>query len=249
MDGEILEQNGAQSDIDQGAGDGVHQTGQDDNVQSQQTQQSQQHQIDYEKSYKQLEKEFTRRSQELKRLSGWKEFEERTGITAEQALQQLEAMQSFQQPGVPQPTSTQDFSIYSQTTPTYNDNPRISQLEQELAELKRERQIQQLRQRFPQFDEVYPQVIDIADTYGYDVETAFGKVLVDKWDEIVNNVQQQTVNKIRLKGEKQVERSNAPSPTDDIVAQLTDEELQAAREMGIDPKEYAKAKQGYSIDF
>lgn len=244
MDGEILEQEGVQSETDQGAG-GVQQDIQDTDTQSQQ--QQQQSSIDYEKSYRKLEKEFTRRSQELKRLSGWKEFEERTGITAEQALKQLEAMQNAVPQGYAQPQTEQQSQPF--VPPVYDTNPRISQLEQELAQLKREQQIQQLRQRFPKFDEVLPDVLDLAETYGYDMETAFGKVLVDRWDEIMNNVQQQTVDNIRKKGTKQVETSSAPSTDDDPVAQLTSEELEAARALGIDPKDYAQAKKSMNIDF
>ena len=127
--------------------------------------QQQQQDIDYEKAYKNLEPEFTRKSQELSRLKGWAEFEKRTGISAEMALQQLESMGYGQQAitagtinagqipqnpyaGQPVPTAQPQYPV----SPNYTD-PRLSQMEQELAELRRERQMERLSQKFPQFKE------------------------------------------------------------------------------------------------
>ena len=227
-------------------------------------QEQQQQVIDYEKAYKNLEPEFTRKSQELSRLKGWAEFEKRTGISAEMALQQLESMGYGQMPMNPQPTPNvgqpqpnpyagqmpyAPQPTYS-TTPSYTD-PRLSQMEQELANLRRERQMERLSQKFPQFKELYPQVIELADTYGYDLETAFGKVLVDKWDDVAGQIQQSTVNNIRQKGVKQLENTHTGggNPADDAVNNLTAEELEAAKALGIDPKEYAAAKNAHTLDF
>src|SRR5690606_13193583 len=85
---EPVQSEGVQSLPDQGSADGQSVQGQN---QSQQA-------IDYEKAYRNLEKEFTKRSQKLKQLEAWEKFTEETGITAEMALQQLEAYkQQFQQ--------------------------------------------------------------------------------------------------------------------------------------------------------
>src|SRR5690606_6741326 len=101
--------------------------------------------IDYEKAYRNLEKEFTKRSQKLKQLEGWEKFQQETGITADQALQQLELYkQQFQVP--PAPTGAQAQPYYNSPAPaTSFDDPRISQLEQQIRELRGERQLQELR--------------------------------------------------------------------------------------------------------
>jgi len=238
---EPVQSEGVQSLPDQGSSDGQ-------SVQAQDQNQSQQP-IDYEKAYRNLEKEFTKRSQKLKQLEAWEKFTEETGITAEMALQQLEAYkQQFQQapasangqpyvPPAPGPSYTPSF-----------DDPRIGQLEQQIKELHRERQLQTLRQKFPQFDEYYAEVMDLADSQGLDLETAFGKVLVSKWDELKNQIEQKTVNTIRAKGLKQVESSQSPEDHDPSSG-LTPEELEAAKLLGVDPKDYAAMKdEKYTID-
>lgn len=220
----------------------------------QQQQQPQQKPIDYEKAYRNLEKEFTKKSQKLAALEKWEKFQQETGITAEQALQQLELYRrQFASHQYPQQTPTQAVNIYDPNNPvnpgvpitpydtTFQD-PRVTYLEQQLNELVRERQVQELRQKFPQFDELYPEVLSLADSQGLDLETAFGKILVNRWDEFVNQTKQQIVNDIRAKGMKSVESSQAPEAADTGAAGLTAEELEAARLMGIDPNEYARMK-------
>lgn len=234
-----------QSQVDQGvAGDGQQQ------AQQQQTQQE----IDYEKAYRNLEKEFTRKSQRLKELEDWGKFQETTGISAEQALQQLEMyQQQYQQPPAGQPMTgyppQQTGYAPESFSPYVYDDPRVSHLEEQLNSLMRERQVEQLRQRFPQFDELYPQVIDLADSQGLDLETAFGKVLVNNWDDFVGQAKKEVVNNIRAKGMKSVETSQAPDDGGSPAANLTEEELTAARLMGVDPNEYAQMKDAkYTID-
>lgn len=204
--------------------------------------------IDYEKAYRNLEKEFTKRSQKLKQLEGWEKFQQETGITAEQALQQLEIYkQQIQASSAP--TGAQAQPYYNPPAPASSfDDPRISHLEQQIRELHRERQLQELRAKFPQFDEYYAEVMDLADSQGLDLETAFGKVLVQRWDELKGQIEQKTVNTIRAKGLKQVESSQSPEEHDPTHG-LTPEELEAARLMGIDPKDYAAMKdEKYTID-
>ena len=231
------------------------QQGQEDqqpqNQESQQ-QQDQQQPIDYEKAYKNLEKEFTKKSQRLKDLENWAKFQERTGITAEQALQQLDYYQGTQQPPAPpaqgqgtgQAQAPETYTPYSGYS-SYND-PRVSQLEQELYEIRRQQQLDHLRQKFPQFQEHYADVINLADSEGLDLETAFGKVVINNWDKFVDQTKQQVVNNIRAKGTKQLESSQAPDQGNDE-PNLSAEEMEAAKAMGIDPAEYAKAKEEHTL--
>lgn len=244
--------------------DEPQQQGQESQGQQQQSEVSQQNAklIDYEKAYKNLEKDYTRKSQKLAEIEKWEEFQKQTGITAEQALQQLEYYRgntgSEPQPQGPPMDQTVQDQPYQQRVNPYQpggggqpfqqNDPRVSQLERELQQLKRGQQIEQLRQRFPQFDELYPDVVNTADQHGLDLETAFGRVLVDKWEDVMGQQKQQVVNNIRQKQSRQVEPSQAPESNHDPVSQLSNEEIQAAKAMGLDPKEYAQAKEGLSID-
>src|SRR5690606_20709054 len=109
--------------------------------------------IDYEKAYKNLEKDYTRKSQKLKEIEGWAKFQELTGITAEQALRQLEAYQQQYgvQPTLQPQTYPQPAQPYAHQVPNYYaaPNPELEALRNEMAQLKRERQMAELRQKFP----------------------------------------------------------------------------------------------------
>lgn len=201
--------------------------------------------IDYEKAYKNLEKDYTRKSQKLKEIEGWAKFQELTGITAEQALRQLEAYQQQYgvQPTVQPQAYQQPAQPYAHQVPNYYaaPNPELEALRNEMAQLKRERQMAELRQKFPNFDEYYADTVAIADEYNLDLETAFGRVLVQNWDAFTSQMKQQAVDNIRAKGAKALEPSSAPSPVESTV-ELTPEEKEAARLMGIPEEEYAKMK-------
>lgn len=229
--------------VDQG-GQGGQQQQQIDDQQS----------IDYEKAYKNLEPEYTRKSQKLAQLEAWEKFQEQTGITADQALRQLEQYQGVQQ-------QQQPMNSYPQQQaggyPPYQDpyqqqfyeDPRVSQLEQQLQEMRQSQQIENLRKRFPQFDEMYPDVLNLAHSQGLDIETAFGRLMVDRWDDVRASTEKQVVDQIRAKGLKSVETSNVPPQNDDASANLSQEELAAARLTGVSPEEYAKMKNvKYTID-
>lgn len=210
------------------------------------TGQSQQELIDYEKAYKNLEKDYTKKAQRLKEVENWVKFQEQTGVTADQALQQLEAYQrQFAPPAYPQPQQPSQTSYqapaYQQPYTQYNNNPEVDALKREMAQFKKEQQVTELRQKFPNFDEYYADVMSVADEQNLDLETAFGKVLVTNWDNVTSKVKQQTVDTIRAKGTKAVEPSSAPSPADQTV-DLTNEEREAARLMGVPEEEYAKMK-------
>jgi hypothetical protein len=263
---EQVESASVQTEEVQGVSQDVGEVSQDTN-----SQQS----IDYEKAYKNLEKDYTRKSQKLKELEDWGKFAERTGLTAEQALQAVDqydnpeygqfppqqqlGMQQQPQPGIPDQWYSQqaDPNQYAQqpnwgqpgvyNPPTQTD-PRVSQLEQELTQLKRGQQIAQLRQKFPQFDEYYSEVVNLADQQGLDLETAFGRVAVDHWDDFVGKTKEQVVQNIRQKGDKQLESTQTTQGADDAISQLSQEEIEAAKAMGISPQDYAQAKQSMSID-
>lgn len=219
-------------------------------------QQQSQEPIDYEKSFRNLEKDYTKKSQRLKELEAWAKFQERTGITAEQALQQLEMYQGQSQVQQPQQAGypPQQAGYPSQQTgyvpdPYAYDDPRVAQLEQQMAEMSRQQQAERLRQRFPQFDEMYADVVNLADSQGLDLETAFGRLMVERWDDFQNRAKQDVINTIRAKGMKAVETSSTPQDPSDETESLTQEEIEAARAMGIDPKDYASMKDAqYSID-
>lgn len=251
------------SQADQGISDGQmqqqQQQQQQEQQQAQEPQQSQvsqesQQPIDYEKSFRNLEKDYTKKAQrlkELEKLEGWAQFEKETGITAEQALRQLEQYKTQTQPAYASTQPYQQPHPYQQPQPTYDipptqasyDDPRVAQLEQQLNELTREQQIAKLRQKFPQFDEVYPDVINLADSQGVDLETAFGRLMVERWDEFQNRAKQDVVNTIRAKGLKAVEPSTSPDESGEQDHDLTPEEIEAAKALGVDPKEYAQMKE------
>ncbi|PWA11065.1 hypothetical protein DCC39_10225 [Pueribacillus theae] len=221
------------------------------NLEGEQPQQQEQQPIDYEKSFRNLEKDYTRKAQKLKELEAWEKFQEQTGISAEQALQQLEYYQG-QQPQHQQPHDmygslpAQNFQQVNY--PQTYDDPRVTQLEQQLQELKQMQQIDNLRKRFPQFDEMYPDVMNLAQSQGLDVETAFGRLMVDRWDDVRANTEKQVVEKIRAKGLKALEPSGTPEPPGEG-ANLSQEELAAANMLGVSPEDYAQMKNvKYTID-
>jgi|SRR5690625_2934377 len=258
---EVLEQ---QQQNEQNGESGVQSQQQDQGNAGNQNAQEQD--IDYEKAYKNLEPEFTKKSQELASLKAWKDFQEKTGITAEQALQQLEQYQSPQQGNYSNQANAQNFNdpMYAQQgyqpmsglsqyqdpyayQPHYED-PRVAHLEQQMQQMQQQQQVEKLRQKFPQFDEMYPDVLNLAQSQGLDLETAFGRLMVDKWDDFKSSTEQQVVERIRQKGLKTVETSNVGGNQDESV-QLTEQEAAAARAMGISPQDYAKMKDvKYTID-
>lgn len=235
---QIQDQNTVQSqNVDQGGVEGLNQS------------QNQDQNIDYEKAYRNLEKEFTRKSQKLAQLEAWEKFQEKTGITAEQALAQFEKYQQQQQqqqqyPSGVVPNHNQYPDPYTQP---YYEDPRIAHLEQQIQEMKQAQQIERLRKRFPQFDEMYSDVLNLAQAEGLDIETAFGRLMVERWDEVKERTEKQIVDQIRQKGLKSVESSTDPNGNDDETAGLTQQELEAARLMGISPKDYAEMKNVRSI--
>lgn len=243
-----------QPDVQSQQGDQGGMEGQGQGQQQQQGQGDQQA-IDYEKAYKNLEKDYTRKSQKLAQLEAWEKFQEQTGITAEQALQQLEQYQQQQQAPVansfpPQQVQTGGYAPYPDPyQQQFYEDPRLSQLEQQLQEMRQSQQIENLRKKFPQFDEMYSDVMNLAQSQGLDIETAFGRLMVERWDDVKANTEKQVIERIRAKGLKSIESSADPHGNDDETANLTEEELTAARLMGISPEEYAKAKNvKYSID-
>lgn len=232
---QIQDQNTVQSqNVDQGSVEGLNQA------------QNQDQNIDYEKAYRNLEKEFTRKSQKLAQLEAWEKFQEKTGITAEQALAQFEKYQQQQQqyPSGVAPNHNQYPDPYAQP---YYEDPRIAHLEQQIQEMRQAQQIERLRKRFPQFDEMYPDVLNLAQAEGLDIETAFGRLMVERWDEVKERTEKQIVDQIRQKGLKSVESSTDSNENDDETAGLTQQELEAARLMGISPKDYAEMKNVRSL--
>lgn len=211
--------------------------------------QSDQQEIDYEKAYKNLEKDYTRKSQKLSQLEAWEKFQEQTGISAEQALQQLEQYQqqvpvnNTYPPQAPEGGYAPYQDPYQQQ---FYEDPRLTQLEQQLQEMRQSQQIENLRKRFPQFDEMYPDVVNLAQSQGLDIETAFGRLMVERWDDVKANTEKQIVEQIRAKGLKSLESSTGAGD-DDKTANLTQEELAAARLMGVSPEEYAEMKDVRSI--
>lgn len=234
---QIQDQNTVQSqNVDQGSVEGLNQAqNQDQNFQQN---------IDYEKAYRNLEKEFTRKSQKLAQLEAWEKFQEKTGITAEQALAQFEKYQQQQYPSGVVPNHNQYPDPYTQP---YYEDPRIAHLEQQIQEMRQAQQVERLRKRFPQFDEMYSDVLNLAQAEGLDIETAFGRLMVERWDEVKERTEKQIVDQIRQKGLKSVESSTDPNGNDDETAGLTQQELEAARLMGISPKDYAEMKNVRSI--
>lgn len=218
------------------------QGGQPEKETSEKTQQT----MDWEKAYKNLEPEFTKKSQKLAQLQKWEEFEKRTGIKAEQALKQLEQLEkSGKIPSAP--ASVPDTNAQPFQASQYQQDSRLSYMEQKLKELEREREIAELKQRFPnQFESVYSDVIDLADREGVDLKTAFGRVVVDNWDNFAKQVQEETVQNIQRKQQKQVETSQTPEQGQDI--ELTAEEQATAKLLGISPKEYAELKNNTQLD-
>ena len=240
---------------EQGQGQGQAQEQDQHDVQSQHGDQggmegqNDQQEIDYEKAYKNLEKDYTRKSQKLAQLEAWEKFQEQTGISAEQALQQLEQYQ--QQVPVnntyPPQAPAGGYAPYPDPyQQQFYDDPRLTQLEQQLQEMRQSQQIENLRKRFPQFDEMYPDVINLAQSQGLDIETAFGRLMVERWDDVKANTEKQIVEQIRAKGLKSVEPST-DTGDDDKTANLTQEELAAARLMGVSPEDYAEMKDVRSI--
>ena len=89
----------------------------------------------------------------------------------------------------------------------------------------------------------------LAQFQGLEREKALGRLMVERWDDVKANTEKQVIERIRAKGLKSIESSADPHGNDDETANLTEEELTAARLMGISPEEYAKAKNvKYSID-
>lgn len=200
-------------------------------------------QMDWEKAYKNLEKEFTRKSQKLSSLSKWEQFERMTGVSADTALQYLQQTQATQPQPSAAPQPQQPYTAAPYTAPTYTSNydPTLMQIQEEIHQLRREQEAAKLTAQYPLLREHLGDVMALADDEQLDLETAFGKFLVQHFDDVAGQVAQQTVNRMTQRQRKAVEPANAPAPSS-AATELTAAERLAAEAMGLTPEEYAKYK-------